>query len=548
MNSSFFSKRAKAPEHGWAIELRNAIEDAENGSSKKQLKVAETAAIMRQWKICKNSAERGLKSCSKNKEKTNNKKKKKLTELKAMANKELAIESTVDSPSFAQDLLPNIRKHMTNVSFVKSCAPQAQFTNLTLLQSAACIGDVRLVESMVALGAAVDIPVKSDSPHTHEPHFPAPNGSTALVLGVARLSMHKIMEASELAHVVQSSPKTTEELLQCAVILVMLGADFNKRLEFSPVSLSMKMSILVTSMSSFLAQYDAFGLRGKSVKEMAVEIGDELLLEAIRSMEESPMENAWCRCGSRLPWKECHAAPSVAGQHKHFHDNAGEILYRYSPLAPCPCTLSNITQFDCCGWLAHSPTYLDDVTGAMCVPYTLSLETEAGRLAVCGVMADQYMRRSEESFVEHKAGIVETLRRMQPSTLADLARQFHPKCPIGSWDTKVYAGIVERQEDLFLWNGIFWNADKLELEQRAKEWNEALDAYCDDMGLSGEERDQIVRKHTAIPCAPCGNLACDNWEVTVKEFNRCAKCKAIAYCSRDCQKSHWKQHKRDCMP
>ena len=28
--------------------------------------------------------------------------------------------------------------------------------------------------------------------------------------------------------------------------------------------------------------------------------------------------------------------------------------------------------------------------------------------------------------------------------------------------------------------------------------------------------------------------------------NKCTACKAVFYCSRDCQKKHWKTHKFDC--
>ena len=37
------------------------------------------------------------------------------------------------------------------------------------------------------------------------------------------------------------------------------------------------------------------------------------------------------------------------------------------------------------------------------------------------------------------------------------------------------------------------------------------------------------------PCAQCGNK--------VPKPSRCARCKAVIYCSRECQTAHWKQHK-----
>ena len=48
---------------------------------------------------------------------------------------------------------------------------------------------------------------------------------------------------------------------------------------------------------------------------------------------------------------------------------------------------------------------------------------------------------------------------------------------------------------------------------------------------------------TAAPstCAACGEAA----SVTLKLQN-CTSCRAVAYCGRACQRSHWRQHKRRC--
>lgn len=39
---------------------------------------------------------------------------------------------------------------------------------------------------------------------------------------------------------------------------------------------------------------------------------------------------------------------------------------------------------------------------------------------------------------------------------------------------------------------------------------------------------------------------CDREEAKRGDHKHCSKCKEVPYCSRACQKAHWKVHKRDC--
>lgn len=47
---------------------------------------------------------------------------------------------------------------------------------------------------------------------------------------------------------------------------------------------------------------------------------------------------------------------------------------------------------------------------------------------------------------------------------------------------------------------------------------------------------QMMGKGTAVPCLQCGKDAA----------LKCARCKRVWYCSKDCQKASWKTHKRVC--
>ena len=50
---------------------------------------------------------------------------------------------------------------------------------------------------------------------------------------------------------------------------------------------------------------------------------------------------------------------------------------------------------------------------------------------------------------------------------------------------------------------------------------------------------------TLEQCVNCGQLGLINREQTLKA---CGRCKCVRYCSPECQKSHWKRHKEDCVP
>jgi ankyrin repeat protein len=55
-------------------------------------------------------------------------------------------------------------------------------------------------------------------------------------------------------------------------------------------------------------------------------------------------------------------------------------------------------------------------------------------------------------------------------------------------------------------------------------------------------------QHTTPPppgaCAACG---ADGGGVTATAFQRCARCKFVKYCSKECQRTHWRTHKASCV-
>lgn len=334
--------------------------------------------------------------------------------------------------------------------------------------------------------------------------------------------------------------KQERDNLECSRILVMLGADFDKRLEFAPPSRSCAANDPVQA-------YHALGLNGKSVKEMALIAGNKALLDAIGLMEDSSFaDSAWCRCGSRLPWNECHASPGVTGQAPHYTkgDNkqktAGKktkkavYQYRYSPMAPCSCKVSKKAHFDCC-WFSARPAYQNDANGELTGTVRINSNSPGGDEAIDAFLRLRAAAQDESGNVdlnaplspgnpaEHKRDTIQMLRgRAGPLALHKLATMSGVKSRIGEWDPIVYAGIIERIDRWFMWSDIHWNVDEPELLERVKEWNKALDGYCNSIHLTGQERERVVRQHTASPLGPCGNPSCELWETSVKQFLRCA--------------------------
>lgn len=53
-----------------------------------------------------------------------------------------------------------------------------------------------------------------------------------------------------------------------------------------------------------------------------------------------------------------------------------------------------------------------------------------------------------------------------------------------------------------------------------------------------------VSQDRDIELKRCGH--CSKQESACGDFKRCNRCKQIVYCSRKCQTSHWKKHKKEC--
>ena len=69
-----------------------------------------------------------------------------------------------------------------------------------------------------------------------------------------------------------------------------------------------------------------------------------------------------------------------------------------------------------------------------------------------------------------------------------------------------------------------------------KRWSEALEEVCDERGIVRSLRESVRARRCATPFATCGNSNCNQVETKVKEYQKCANGKRVAYRSRECQK------------
>ncbi len=63
------------------------------------------------------------------------------------------------------------------------------------------------------------------------------------------------------------------------------------------------------------------------------------------------------------------------------------------------------------------------------------------------------------------------------------------------------------------------------------------------------EKSQKILASQAFDLYDNNNITCNNcsiWQPKAKKFQLCSQCRKIRYCSKECQKQDWKDHKLDC--
>jgi hypothetical protein len=485
-------KNKNKPKEGWVVELKEAEREVKTANlaphPDQYLRVARAARKLRIWEKSKTAAEKGLSIDPHGPLRAQ------FVECQKQADKELSIPSKVDCDTFLKAAMSE------GAGLDISPTTHELFSNLNLLQFATLTGDVRLLEDLVAYGLALDYPVLHFSSNDcHFPHAePAPKCSTALVLCCASLLAMRHGAIRDFVGPKLADNKKQDERIsrtvECAILLVKLGADFHRKFILDPPS---------EGCGPLLSWYRRTRLDGKTAQQMAQMAQHPELVKAMEELQskEKRIALVYCRCGSRLPWKECHAGNSV-GESAIYKEKGGRLVWRYSPFAPCLCRHTKKAYYKCCWKESSQPSYMDDYDGKKIFTFN-------------PIMTD---------------GI-----RLDPRGVAKM-------------DPRIWVNTTERLEgERFRWSSLHWGLSKAKLLDRVKRLNIALEKYCDEEEMTGSYRESVFEKNCATPYALCGNASCTNIETKVKEFSKCSNCKAIAYCSSECQRKGWKVHKESCL-
>jgi hypothetical protein len=353
----------------WVAELEEAKDElaellrsegqAENSklrgeALKVHLRLCRAYGMLRQWEKLDKASTKGLQHCSSY---TSPRSVAKVSPWKArfqtyrdQAQRELAVPTSLNNSEVQEMLRKSIKgRILPNNLF---CSGE-RFSNSNGSQHAAVNGDIRLMEALVALGVAIDLPFLKDERTDFKTAVVAPTDATGLVMACVNIAMNDLDLPRRIDW--PKSEQKTQQTAACAMQLVRLGADPTRSLHLCNAS--------ETPTSKACR---ACGLDGKSALELAKlskrkELV-ELMEEHLRYTPQERAEVVHCRCGSRLPWKDCHN--TGIGQPPHYVEfQPYGIVYRVSPLAHCPCNNNTKTHYQCCWKDTFLPRYLIDTNG-----------------------------------------------------------------------------------------------------------------------------------------------------------------------------------------
>jgi len=524
------------PQHGWVAEYdksKKALKSETNAEA--YLRVARAAFVLRRWDKVVKYCTKALEECDA------------IDDVHRNSLKKLNDEATVEQRNCQltdadKDFFRPLVELGHNVDLTPCSIVNETFSNLNLLHLSVTLAKPDWFDRAVAMGAAIDFPVLKV-----KGNCPAPPQTTALLFAALTLATYCMVPPNAIPN--QASVlANTEEICK---LLLLYGADTSLRLQ-QPEG---------QSVANFM--YIQMGLVGKSARELILKAKKPRIIEVLKMTEKDP-DYRNCRCGSRQLWYNCHGNKSLI---KHFpffvESSEGSRHWRYSPMARCPCKNTEKLYIDCCWHETTRLAYQDDKTGKL----SMSQFTSGHGVQEMAKLM-QTLNENGMNFEDMFAGKNE----VDDDGVALLTKQGaeymrtpagraqwqtldrHPKSAFPSYDMDVYSGVYEEIDRMvgpgkcFMWTNLHWKLDESELLVRTKEWNAALQSFCSKQtSWTEEHRREMIRIHTASPLAPCGCPSCDETERQVKEYKKCSRCRQIAYCSVNCQRNHWKEHKKDCL-
>jgi hypothetical protein len=158
------------------------------------------------------------------------------------------------------------------------------------------------------------------------------------------------------------------------------------------------------------------------------------LIRAIELMQKPEnVHLTQCRCGSRLPWNQCHGAPVPGQSDVYIEGDNRRLHWRYSPKAACPCKLTNKEHYNCC-WFTSTPFYKNDTSGGLV------------KLGNADENTIQAIRLIKQMKISKQDMTMEELRTSQTALIRAGGLQVLDdyngrRCGVKDWDPMVYAGI-----------------------------------------------------------------------------------------------------------
>eukprot|EP00978_Attheya_sp_CCMP212_P025241 scaffold80865_cov55-Attheya_sp.AAC.4 len=415
------------PENGWICEKDEAAKAVKCERNEENiLRLARAYYKLRQWEKLEALASSALKDDSVSSAYASSKLyRQQLTTWHKEAKDNLSIKTRWNEQHEGFGLEESRLRRLNMDTFI--CTHET-FNNFNILHYAAYLGDIRLLEKAIALGAAIDYPVGEPKEEYAREGEEAPRGATALLIACASLALYG----------------------QICALMQTFGIDNKNAYQLANIAKKLE---LTRTMKTFKYVEDRIRL-------------------------------VHCRCGSRLPWRECHASAAlVPGRHYQYYDNTDEqggekvLCWRFSPLGDCPCGNNKDkykSYFKCCwqdasrcqddstGQLFGKSSMLIDESNEWCVDVLQKLMEGKGPndpIFPPSMMTDE--------------AIFSCFRNMP---MKEMIKQRDPDgiSVLYGWDMKVYVSVMERIENWFQWNDLHWAIPKSELIQRTKEWNKAL--------------------------------------------------------------------------